>query len=495
MIHDQEIKKVEAICEFVSSECENTEDDIAYLETLFELESIEEDIVTYLHYQKMNSVSCTVDFLELMKEHTSGESLKDVVTFNKSRIIIMIKQFISDLIQIIMEFFQIGFIQKKIMMKIFKQIKAYTKSLVSTFSERTRNKGAYDFSDKPIEIRNPNMSLMKPIAAMALIAVVVKANTSAIIAKVQKRYSNMGKNSPIGSKLREPFLSSDPKRVRDMEKVFEALVSLAGVSAKSSLTSALLTDEGLTRLSEEVAKDNNGQLQEAFLDDSEESISKFVSKVNNGAEVTTIPERLAALLNSNVAEEDMGLFYGKLASALNVTDYTDSSKEYTANYSQIGILAGNSMIDKGSSFFDLFNEGTLDALKDQAREAQERLDDIISSLNDIETIELGTMSDFGIYLMQLKCCESIAEHFKTVDYKKSMDVVKKELDKAQKTIYGTNVELLDYLENNIHITKYITTISYQYNTSKTILNRFIRATVSIIDNGITDIKKVEASIV
>ena len=75
-----------------------------------------------------------------------------------------------------------------------------------------------------------------------------------------------------------------------------------------------------------------------------------------------------------------------------------------------------------------------------------------------------------------------------------MDRIRKDLDDVQKKINSINPDTFEAMEEDINIMKFITAVTYQYNIAKSILHRYIRTAIKSVDNGITDMKKVEASI-
>lgn len=503
MINHTEMIHLENVLEYmIQMENLNEDDSEEYLQELFDIESQIDELMEYRQYQKLNMIECNVDYLDLIKHHSSGESLKDVITFNKSRIIIMIKQFIADLIQMIMEFFQIGFVQKKILLKIHKQIKQYRLDLIKRFTERLETKGYYDFSDKPIEVYDPVRTLFRPIEAMISVGVVLNLNLKPTINYVQRNYSNNGLAGPNGM-FREGFLHSNPKIKKDMEKVFDAMKDLMVVAAKAEFTNVSLSHPSILSIANEASEELKRSIPELGLNDiffNERISIDRIKQLRKQYPEVDFPIDFKKMTSLTSAPQDLNVseFFSKIAATIGCKDYTDYDKGYDSGYIFRKLLSSpGSSPNKGSFLFELFdtNNGLRDKIKEESDQCLEMAEDIRDGLKDIDETDIDSTNAFEIYLFNLQASEQLANSCKNLNFKKSLDEMKKIIDKAQKTIYAVDPDFLANLEEKYSITGAITAISYQYNISKTILNKFIKVAANMIDTGITDIKKVESIII
>lgn len=445
------------------------ENEELYLKEYFSIESEVDYMNDLLSIYTLENASLAYQNVELL---FSTENLRDKISFHKSRLLILFKQCISELIRIVIEFFTVGTTQKKVMLMIYKQISAAMKSLDKTFQNRITRDGYYKFEDHPVEIRSTESTLCMPTILLSLIGSVLNLNLEQILRKNRETLFIKYSKIPLGV-----FSTANTSnRMSSSTKIFDALVKLGGVHAKVAVILQMFskgfiptfTDKVLNRV---IVKGNGGQ-------------------GTDPATLTVSYDKFKDLIKENNPSE-LAVYYRGLADCLGIDDITNT--EYDFNTFTLWDIHAGLIEDR---FMKVFKIDRIGSMKSTADEILEGVEDAINDiLKEGEEIIIDSSDMYKGFCKTLpEYSKALASLFKTLDYKKEMEKIRKDLDDVNKKINSLDGDLFEELDGEINLMKYITAVTYQYNVSKTILYKYIKIAIKYIDNGITDLKKVEASL-
>ena len=441
----------------------------SYLRDYFSIESEQEYAQSLLTYYSMEIATLAYNNVELA---FSTESLRDKISFHKSRLIILFKQVINELIRMVIEFFSIGTTQKKIMLMISKQLEEAIKSLRNTLQHRLDNKGYYNFEDKSVEIRDTSDTILKPIVYLSLIGSVLNLDVSKMIVDQYNKFLN---NRPVKLNWKFCDIPSSKNDTVEIDKIYNALTKLGGCYGKISVILQMFSPEFIPSFTTRYIEDG---------------ISTVAVETDIGSEPsnsTVSLEGFKSLLGEK-NPDSLSNYYRKITTVLGLPDITDSKikNEHVTLYLS-GLTEEN--------FKNMFSTDSISTMKERAENISDSINDFLDEVQNPDEITIDSASTFQIYCKDLpNASKELAKLFKSIDYKKEMDRIRKDLDDVQKKINSINPDTFEAMEEDINIMKFITAVTYQYNIAKSILHRYIRTAIKSVDNGITDMKKVEASI-
>lgn len=441
----------------------------SYLRDYFSIESEQEYAQSLLTYYSMEIATLAYNNVELA---FSTESLRDKISFHKSRLIILFKQVINELIRMVIEFFSIGTTQKKIMLMISKQLEEAIKSLRNTLQHRLDNKGYYNFEDKSVEIRDTSDTILKPIVYLSLIGSVLNLDVSKMIVDQYNKFLN---NRPVKLNWKFFDIPSSKNDTVEIDKIYNALTKLGGCYGKISVILQMFSPEFIPSFTTRYIEDG---------------ISTVAVETDIGSEPsnsTVSLEGFKSLLGEK-NPDSLSNYYRKITTVLGLPDITDSKikNEHVTLYLS-GLTEEN--------FKNMFSTDSISTMKERAENISDSINDFLDEVQNPDEITIDSASTFQIYCKDLpNASKELAKLFKSIDYKKEMDRIRKDLDDVQKKINSINPDTFEAMEEDINIMKFITAVTYQYNIAKSILHRYIRTAIKSVDNGITDMKKVEASI-
>lgn len=441
----------------------------SYLRDYFSIESEQEYAQSLLTYYSMETATLAYNNVELA---FSAESLRDKISFHKSRLIILFKQVINELIRMVIEFFSIGTTQKKIMLMISKQLEEALKSLRNTLQHRLDSKGYYNFEDKSIEIRDTSDTILKPIVYLSLIGSVLNLDISKMIVD---QYNKLLNNRPVKLNWRFFDIPSAKNDTVEIDKIYNALTKLGGCYGKISVILQMFSPEFIPSFTTRYIEDG---------------ISTTAAETDIGSEPsnsTVSLEGFKSLLGEK-NPDSLSNYYRKITTVLGLPDITDSKikSDHVTLYLS-GLTEEN--------FKNMFSTDSITTMKERADNISDSINDFLEEVQNPDEITIDSASTFQIYCKDLpNASKELAKLFKSIDYKKEMDRIRKDLDDVQKKINSIDPDTFEAMEEDINIMKYITAVTYQYNIAKSILHRYIRTAIKSVDNGITDMKKVEASI-
>lgn len=446
---------------------ETSMNEVEYLNELFAIESEEdfnESLRTYYLFEKG-----TLDY-ENVTLSFSAENLRDKISFHKSRIMILIKQLISKLIEMVIDFFSIGTTQKKIMLMISKQLDEALKSLNKTLSERLNTKGYFKFEDKNVEIRDTSETILKPVVYLLLIGSVLNLDVTKMIEAQQNRLLN---NKNVNASWNTYRVAVNMGLTGDVDKIQSGLIKLGGAYGKIGVILQMFSDKFIPAFTE------------TYLEDVIDTKNLATNHGDDKATAMISLEGFKSVLSGS--PDKLSSYYHNLTKALGITDVTDS--DIKTNH----VIYYN--LFQESKFESIFSETTIAQMKETAEETLEGVNSFFESHTDVDTITIDSSSTFFAYCKYVpQSSREMAKLFKSLDYKKEMEKIRKNLTEAQKKINSVNGDLFEVMEGEMNITKFITTVTYQYTTAKSILNKYLRIAIKAVDNGITDLKKVEAAI-
>lgn len=440
-----------------------------FLSEYFSIESEQEYAQSLLTYYSMETATLAYNNVELA---FSAESLRDKISFHKSRILILFKQVINELIRMVIEFFSIGTTQKKIMLMISKQLEEALKSLRNTLQNRLDSKGYYNFEDKSVDIRDTSDTILKPIVYLSLIGSVLNLDISKMILD---QYNKLLNGRPVKLNWRFFDIPSSKGDTTEIDKIYNALTKLGGCHGKIMVILQMFSSEFIPSFTTQYIEDGI-------------STKAIDTDIGNEPSNATVSLDGFKTLLAEKNPDSLSSYYRKITTVLNLPDITDSKikNDHVTLYLS-GLTEEN--------FKNMFTLDSISSMKERADNISESINDFLDELKNPDEITIDSASNFQIYCKELpNAAKELAKLFKSIDYKKEMDRIRKDLDEVQKKINSIDPDTFELMEDEINIMKYITAVTYQYNIAKSILHRYIRSAIKSVDNGITDMKKVEASI-
>lgn len=435
-----------------------------YLQNYFSIEREIDKIKDEVCYHSINISMYNYALIsEDYNSVISTEAISDVISLHKSKILIFIKKCISELIKIILEFFGLTTNNKKIFLMMSKNFDKYRKSLVETFTERNERKGPYNFSEKPITIRNPYSSIYRPVQILSYLTLGITADIGSI--------SELTTKNKISNLPELQF--SQPG---ELEVLSKNLANLYAVSIKAIYIIAMmisadvfLIDDSLKGYAKFSSIDQNVIIDDPFV----------VTGIDSFKEVTLSDEKIKSFIENLLAKFGLDM----------------SAKDYSIK-KILGIIKESNVDTNSLSIIDSwYREDKSELFKNMNEVGASLIQDTLEDLKDIDEIDIESPEMFELICINgLISSKKLADIYKNIDVSKELDKMKKALDKVNKYV-GTLDDLqLSVLNSIYNINKYITATTYMYNICKSNLNKFIKEMIRLVDNGLTDIKKLEATI-
>lgn len=435
-----------------------------YLQSLFSIEKEIDQIRDEITYHSINISMYNYSLIsEDYSTIFSTESIKDVISLHKNKILIFIKKCISELITIILEFFGLTTNNKKIFLMMGKTLDKYKKSLVKTFTDRNERKGPYNFSENPITLRNPYTLIQRSLSILSFLTLGVTADIDTIGALT---INNKSKTEP----------SLQFTTPAEVEAFYKNLSILYAVTIKAFYITVVMMSA------------------ESFIIDSGFVGLKYYSNIENNviAKNPEIIQREDTFTATAKSDEGVKKFIEHLLGAFGVnmkSDANDTLKQI------VEIIQGDTNSNKEYTILDSwYKDDKTEKFKNVIDASGSVIKETLETLRDASDFEVNSNEAFEAIINILTKSKDLANLYKNINVSKELDKMKKALDKVNK-YFGTLDELKLSAANDVyHMNSYIIVTTYMYNVAKSNLNKFIREMLRSIDSGLTEVKKLEATI-
>lgn len=470
-----------------------------YIKDMIAMES-EEDSYIDLKKTLNFEISCIErEMLDMYGEMMSTESLKDRLTYQKSRLVMFLKSLLKELIKMILDFFSFGMSQKKIMLMLSKDIEKSIGYLIDRYSERIETKGIYDFEEKPISIRNTVNTILNPVVLLSIMSIVLKTDVSKLVETNMK--GNVVDQELLNSNDRIALiLKQNPNLSKEIEDLFGSIKTLVESVTKINLILSIMTLKKTFLVITDERKLGDNSLVFYTRELSEQTkenkivTKEQVSNMNIGEKIIVSITGLNLALSGELSLEELNeVFYIPLCKILGVELPADDPSTFSKLNEYLRIFFEQT---KQSKYIEAFEESNINNLKKVADVANDNLNENLDTLTEYGEVDINSDESFMYHCIGApKIAAGISRGFRNINIGKTFDEMKRAMDKASKKLTSSSSEALEILESIFNITKFIAVSTYLYQSTRSISNAYLRTSLKSIDNGLTDLKKVESYLV